>query len=166
MLKKSYFLLFFILLHSCMKEKEKANPYFQSNKIYPEILIGINKLSEKNENKYYYIFNYSDTIIMTSVKGISGCLPCGGARKKGSFNYKNKIIIVTEPLNVKPYILKTPNALVKNNMINMIDTSVRIEKNPIGIIYKIDSEYNMKEVYNGDVSLFLNKKDYTLHPKN
>lgn len=164
-MKKLIFLTILSLFLNCAKkEKEVVNPYFISNENYEKILQGVEELN--NGNKYYYVFNYSDTIIITSTKGISGCIPCGGSKKKGSFDYKNKIIIITEPLSPKTNIIKSPNALSKDNKISMIDTKVPIERHPEGIIYKLNDKYNMEKVYKGDLSKYLNKEEYQLHPKN
>lgn len=146
-----------LIVFSCKKDN-KSNFFFASDKLYYAIINGVDKLQS---SEYYYIFAFSDSLVVTSVSNLNGCLSCGGAKKIGSFNYDNKLIIVTKPIDVKyNFVNNLPSKRLKP-----ISTTQKINRNPEGIIYKLKDSNTFREVYKGDVSNFINKYEYQLHPK-
>lgn len=147
---------------SCMKKSENAgNMYFNSDEFYKNLIENIEKMESKN--KYYYVFVFSDTLVLTSVKDQNGCLPCGESRKLGSFIHNQNKIIVTQPIRPKFNLIKDKNSLNKTPMI--ISFHEKFNTNPKGIVFKITNSENLKQIYKGKISNFLNKEEYKFQIK-
>lgn len=154
--------LTFLVVTSCFKKSENNNnKYFKSDKFYINLVRNIQKMG--NKNKYHYVFIFSDTLVLTSVKFLNGCIPCGESRKLGSFEANENKIILVQPINPKFNLIKDKNSLDKNPM--LISTIEKVDKKPLGTVYKIIDSVNLREVYNGEISNFLNKKEYKFQIK-
>lgn len=147
------YIIILFSIYSCKKE----NSYFVSNKIYDAVIHSVDDLDSKNE--CIYVFNFSDTLVITSVNGLNACIPCGGAMKEGYFLYNKKKIFLTKPINANPEIIKT-DSLTKHNFMHMINTTIKINRNPNGIIFKVYSPNKLQKIFEGNVSKYLDKSDY------
>ncbi|MDV3955619.1 hypothetical protein CMT74_07025 [Elizabethkingia anophelis] len=146
----------FILL-AC-KNSTKNTPYFSSHKIYKRVISGTESLDQKYN--FYYVFTFSDTLAIVGVDEIGGCLSCLVSKKIGYFDNDNSRVILTKPINPKFPILKKENGLKYSNTMNGIGTN--FNRNPVGILYKINNINNLKQIYRGYISEFINKKEYQL----
>ncbi|MCT4181595.1 hypothetical protein CMU25_01960 [Elizabethkingia anophelis] len=140
------------------KNSTNNTPYFSSNEIYKTVIYSTKNLDKKYN--FYYIFTFSDTLAIVGVDEIGGCLSCVASKKIGYFDNDNSRIILTKPISPKYHILKKENGLKYSNAMNGIDTS--FNRNPMGILYKINNINDIKQIYKGNMSEFINKKEYQL----
>lgn len=146
----------FVLL-AC-KNPKNSTPYFSSNEIYEKVISGTKNLDKRYN--FYYIFTFSDTLAIAGVNEIGGCLSCLASPKIGYFDNDNSQIILTKPINPKYSILKKENGLKYSNAMNGMGTS--FNRSPMGILYKIKDINNLEQIYRGNISKFINKKEYQL----
>ena len=156
------FLSLFLISTSCFKKSEdKENMYFNSDKFYNNLIKNVEKMDSRN--KYYYVFIFSDTLVLTNVKDQNGCFPCGESRKLGSFVSDQNKIILTQPINPKYNLIKEKNSLDKNPM--LISTKEKVDRNPEGLVFKMTDSENLKQIYTGKISNFLKKEEYKFQIK-